>query len=101
VAVQPDDAFNGLEGLKHLDTAIVPGIYDARGHDETHRVSTEAAHEMVLRLSRSEGLFVGVSAGAVAVAALEVAHGPSQGVVVAVFPDSGHKYLSEEFWRRA
>ncbi|OGO50166.1 MAG: cysteine synthase, partial [Chloroflexi bacterium RBG_16_64_43] len=101
VAVQPDEAFNGLEGLKHLDTAIVPGIYNARGHDETRRVSTEAAHAMVLRLSRSEGLFVGVSAGAAAVAALEVARDLSQGVVVAVFPDSGHKYLSEEFWRRA
>ena len=101
VAVQPDNAFNGLEGLKHLDTAIVPGIYDARGHDETQRVSTEAAHEMVLRLSRSEGLFVGVSAGAAAVAALEVARGMRQGVVVAVFPDSGHKYVSEDFWRRS
>ncbi|MCX6025068.1 MAG: hypothetical protein NTY23_02205 [Chloroflexi bacterium] len=101
MAVQPDDAFHGLEGLKHLDSVIVPGIFDARGHDETRRVSTEAAHAIVLRLSRCEGLSVGVLAGAAAVAALEVARGLRQSVVVVVLPDLGHKYLSEEFWRRA
>jgi S-sulfo-L-cysteine synthase (O-acetyl-L-serine-dependent) len=101
VAVQPDAAFHGLEGLKHFETAIVPGIYDARGHDETRSVPTETAHAMVLRLSRREGLFVGVSSGAAAAAALEVAHSLTQGAVVAIFPDSGHKYLSEAFWRTA
>jgi cysteine synthase B len=101
VAVQPDAAFHGLEGLKHFATAIVPGIYDARGHDETRLVATEAAHAMVLRLSRQEGLFVGVSSGAAAAAALEVARGLTQGMVVAVFPDAGHKYLSEGFWQKA
>ncbi len=100
VAVQPDAAFHGLEGLKHFETAIVPGIYDAGGHDQTRCVATETAHEMVLRLSRLEGLFVGVSSGAAAAAALEVARGLTQGVVVAIFPDSGHKYLSEAFWRK-
>ena len=101
VAVQPDEALHGLEGLKHLDTAIVPGIYDPRGHDETRRVSTEAAQAMVLRLSREEGLFVGVSAGAAAVAALDVARDIKSGMVVAIFPDAGHKYISEKFWRAA
>jgi len=73
VAVQPDSAFHGLEGLKHLPTAIQPGIYDPGLANRTNEVSTEEAHKMVLRLAREEGLFVGISSGAAAVAALSLA----------------------------
>lgn len=99
VAAQPDAAFHGLEGLKHMDSAIKPGIYDQSLADVTLGVDTEAAQRMVLRLAREEGLFVGISSGAAAVAALEVAQSLAQGVVVAIFPDAGFKYLSERFWK--
>jgi S-sulfo-L-cysteine synthase (O-acetyl-L-serine-dependent) len=95
VAVQPDDGFHGLEGLKHMPTAIKPGIFDINFADRTLEVSTEAAHEMVLRLAREEGLFVGISSGAAAVAALQVASELETGQVVTVFPDAGYKYLSD------
>jgi cysteine synthase B len=98
VAFQPDSPFHGLEGLKHMPTAIVPGIYEAGLADENVVVSTEAAHAMTRRLAREEGLFVGISAGAAAVAALQVAERLTAGVVVTVFPDAGFKYLSERFW---
>ena len=98
VGVQPDAAFHGLEGLKHMPTAIVPSIYDQSIVDEVVEVSTEAAYEMTLRLAREEGLFVGVSSGAAAVAAAQVAEHLEQGSVVTVFPDAGYKYLSEKFW---
>lgn len=98
VAFQPDSPFHGLEGLKHMDTAIVPEIFDPTLADENLAVSTEAAHAMTLRLAREEGLFVGVSAGAAAVAALRIAARLTSGVVVTLFPDSGHKYVSERFW---
>ena len=98
VSVQPDSPFHGLEGLKNLASAIVPGIYDASLVDENMEVSTEGAYAMTLRLAREEGLLVGVSAGAAMVAALEVARQVRQGVVVTIFPDSGDKYLSERFW---
>jgi cysteine synthase B len=96
VAVQPDNAFHGLEGLKHIPSSIRPGIYDPELIDETRPVSTEAAHEMVRRLARQEGLFVGISSGAAAVAALEIASTLDEGVVVSVFPDAGYKYLSDK-----
>ena len=98
LAVQPDDSFHGLEGLKHMKTAIQPGIYDQAFPDRILEVSTEAAYEMTLQLARREGLFVGVSSGAAAVAALQVASELEEGVVVTVFPDAGYKYLSEDFW---
>jgi cysteine synthase B len=96
LAVQPDAAFHGLEGLKHMETAIKPGIYDANFADQTIEVSTEDAHAMVLRLAREEGLFVGISSGAAAVAALQVASELDEGYVVTVFPDAGYKYLSDK-----
>ena len=96
IAFQPDAAFHGLEGLKHMPTAIVPGIYDPAFADETREVRTEDAHAMVLRLAREEGLFVGISSGAAAVAALRVAEELEEGVVVTVFPDAGYKYLSDK-----
>lgn len=98
VAVQPDAAFHGLEGLKHMPTAIQPGIYDPSLPDLTVTVTTEAAHEMTRRLAREEGLFVGISSGAAAVAALKMASQLDAGLVVVIFPDAGYKYLSETFW---
>lgn len=95
IAIQPDDAFHGLEGLKHMKTAIKPGIYDAHLADETVEVSTEDAHVMVRKLAREEGLFVGISSGAAAVAAIQIASELESGTVVTVFPDSGFKYLSD------
>lgn len=98
IAFQPDSAFHGLEGLKHMPTAIRPGIYDQSLPDENLSVSTEEAHEMARRLGRDEGLFVGVSSAAAAVAALRVARSIRSGVVVTLFPDAGYKYVSESFW---
>ena len=95
IAFQPDAAFHGLEGLKHMPSAIEPGIYDPTFADETLEVRTEDAHEMVLRLAREEGLFAGISSGAAAIAALRVAEHLEEGVVVTVFPDAGYKYLSD------
>lgn len=96
VAFQPDAAFHGLEGLKHMSTAIKPGIYDESFAESNLEVQTEAAHEMTLRLARQEGLFVGISSGAAAVAALAVASQIDEGVVVTIFPDAGYKYLSDK-----
>jgi len=96
LAIQPDGPFHGLEGLKNMDTALKPGIYDPALQDRVIRVSTEAAHEMVRRLAREEGLFVGISSGAAAVAAIEIASELESGVVVTVFPDAGYKYLSDK-----
>jgi len=98
VSFQPDSPFHGLEGMKHMPTAIKPGIYDPSFADENLEISTEDAHAMTLRLAREEGLLVGVSSGAALVAALQVANRLSSGVVVTIFPDSGDKYLSERFW---
>jgi S-sulfo-L-cysteine synthase (O-acetyl-L-serine-dependent) len=98
ISFQPDSPFHGLEGMKHMATAIVPGIYDPSLADRDLGIATEDAHEMVRRLAREEGLLVGVSAGAAAVAALQVASELESGVVVTVFPDAGDKYLSERFW---
>jgi len=96
ISFQPDASFHGLEGLKHMPTAIKPGIYDESVADANLEVQTEAAHEMVKRLAREEGLFVGISSGAAAVVALRVASELEEGVVVTVFPDAGYKYLSDK-----
>jgi cysteine synthase B len=96
IAVQPSTPFHGLEGLKHMPTAIQPGIYEPSLPDRTLEVETEAAYQMVRNLARQEGLFVGISSGAAAVAALQVAQELEEGVVVTVFPDAGYKYLSDQ-----
>lgn len=101
IGVQPDAAFHGLEGLKHMPTAIIPGIYEQSLLDRVIEVPTEAAYVMTLRLAREEGLFVGISSGAAAVAALQVAEQLDRGSVVTLFPDAGYKYLSEKFWEAA
>ena len=98
ISAQPDSPFNGLEGWKHMATAIVPGIYDATLADANVTVRTEEAHAMARFLARHEGVLVGVSAAAGVVAALNVARELEEGVVVTVLPDSGYKYLSERFW---
>lgn len=95
VALQPDAPFHALEGLKHIPSAIKPGIFDPSQPDCTLEIGSEAAREMVRRLAREEGLFVGISSGAAAVGALEVAAGLESGVIVTVFPDAGYKYLSD------
>ena len=98
ISMQPDSPFHGLEGMKHLDSAIVPGIYDASVADENLEVETEEAIEMVKTLARREGWFVGISAGANIVAALRVAEQLEEGVVVTILCDSANKYLSDKFW---
>lgn len=96
IAVEPDSPFHGLEGLKHINTSIQPAIYDPDLPDRTVRVSTEEAYKMVRCLASEEGYFVGISAGAAAAAALQVAEQIDRGTVVTVFPDAGFKYLSDE-----
>ena len=98
VAVQPDSPLHGLEGMKHLPTALVPGIYDPTLADREIGVSTEDAYNMVRMLARQEGMYVGVSSGAALVACLELAEQLSSGVIVTVFPDGGSRYVSERFW---
>lgn len=94
IAVEPADELQVIEGLKHMATAIVPGIYDPTLLDRTIYVEADQAFAMVQRLAREEGLFVGFSAAAAVVAALQVARELKEGVVVALLPDSGVKYLS-------
>jgi cysteine synthase B len=102
ISAQPDSALHGLEGLKHMPTAIVPGIFNPKTADYNLEISTELAYEMVQRLVREEGYFVGISSGAAAVAALQVASQLDDGLVVTVFPDAGYKYLSDEkLWKQA
>jgi cysteine synthase B len=99
ISFQPDSPLHGLEGLKHMETAIVPGIYDPRLADEDMRVSTEDAYTMVRRLAREEGLLVGISGGAALAASLKVARTAKNAVIVTIFPDSADKYMSERFWQ--
>jgi cysteine synthase B len=98
VAVEPDSPLHGIEGLKHLPTAIAPGIYDPTVLHRTLRVSTEQAYTTARRLALEEGIFVGISAGAALDAALTVARDLSDGMVVVIFPDSGDRYLSTPLW---
>ena len=85
-----------------MPTSIQPGIFDPRTPDRTLEIRTERAYEMVVCLAREEGYFVGISSGAAAVAALEVASTLESGVVVTVFPDAGYKYLSDEaLWKES
>ena len=103
VSVEPDSPFHGLEGLKHMATAIQPGIFDGRFADRKLSVRTEEAHAMALRLAREEGYLVGISAAAAMVGAMRVAEGLAErelsGTVATLFPDNAYKYLNEAFWR--
>jgi cysteine synthase B len=98
ISFQPSSPFHGLEGLKHMETAIVPGIYDRSLADEDLRIDTERAYAMVRRLAREEGLLAGISSGAAVAAMVDVARRLDRGMVVTVFPDGAEKYLSESFW---
>ena len=99
VSLQPDSTFHGIEGTKHMATAIVPRIYDAALADADLGISTERAYEMVKRLAREEGVLAGISSGGALAGCLEVAKTAARGsVIVTVFPDSGDKYLSEKLW---
>lgn len=98
VGVEPDDAFHGLEGLKHMASSIVPGIYDGARLDRKIGVSTEDAYDTVYRLGREVGLLVGQSSGAALWAALRVARELDTGVIVTLFPDFGDKYLTTNLW---
>lgn len=99
VAVEPDSGLHGIEGLKHMATAIVPGIYDPSVHHRKIPVRTEAAYVTARQLARQEGLLVGQSSGAAMVGAMEVARTLRKGVIVVVFPDAGDRYLSTALWR--
>src|SRR5882762_3056984 len=98
IAVEPAGALHGLEGLKHMESSIVPGIYDPRVHDRKISVYTEDSYEMVCRVAREEGLLLGYSGGAALQGAFEVAQGLKEGVVVTVLPDRGDRYLRSQFW---
>jgi cysteine synthase B len=97
-SIQPDGPLHGVEGLKHMASSIVPGIYDASLADEDLRVSTEEAQEMTRRLAARHGLLAGVSSGAALAGALRVAEHVRDAVIVTIFPDGGARYLSEPFW---
>ena len=98
LAVEPDDAFHGLEGLKHMASSIVPGIYHESELDGKVPAPTEESYEMVYRIGREEGLLVGQSSGAACWAALQVAKTLEHGDIVTIFPDFGDKYLSTNLW---
>lgn len=98
ISFQPDSPLNGLEGLKHLDTALVPAIYDPEVADEDRAVSTDEAEDMVRRIARHEGVLLGPSSGAAVVCALQVAQELRAGVVVTLLPDNASKYLTARFW---
>src|SRR6201995_3542497 len=102
ISMQPDSPFNGLEGLKHMATAIVPKIYDPDLADRNIDMPTERAYAMCKRLARTQGLLVGISSGAAVAAALDVAEAEAranrEAIIVTTLPDSADKYLSDRFW---
>ena len=99
ISMEPDSPIHGLEGLKHLPTSRMPGIYDPALAEEQIEIATEEAQAMARRLAREEGLFVGVSAGANVVAAIALARElPRDSVVVTILCDGGERYMSERFW---
>jgi S-sulfo-L-cysteine synthase (O-acetyl-L-serine-dependent) len=101
ISVQPDSPFHGLEGLKHMATAIVPGIYDPTLADVDATIDTEAAYAMARRIAREEGILLGISGGAALAVAERTARESAPGrdaVLVTILPDSGSRYLSDRFW---
>jgi len=98
IAVEPDDALHGLEGLKHMESSIVPGIYHEEELDAKTPVSTEDAYSMVYRLSQEEGVLVGQSSGAAMYASMKIARKLRSGTIVTIFPDFGDKYLTTNLW---
>lgn len=98
ISFQPDSPMHGLEGMKHLPTARVPGIYDPAVADRAESVATEEAYAMARRLAREEGLFVGISAAAAVVVALRTARTLDRGTIVSILPDGGARYMADRFW---
>jgi cysteine synthase B len=99
ISLQPDSPFHGIEGAKHMESSIIPKIYDASIADAELGIEAEAAYRMARKLARDEGLLIGVSAAAAVVGAVEIAKKADPGsVVVTILPDAGDKYLSEHFW---
>src|SRR5580698_1296542 len=103
ISLQPDSSFHGIEGAKHMPSAIVPKIYDAHLADQNLEISTEDAYAMARKMSRTAGLLVGISAAAAVVGCLKIARalpriGTHEPVIVTILCDSGDKYLSERFW---
>jgi cysteine synthase B len=98
IAAEPEDAFHGLEGLKHMASSIVPGIYHENELDQKIGIPTDDAYTMVYRLGREEGIIVGQSCGAAYLAALMVARTLTEGTLVVIFPDFGDRYLSTNLW---
>ncbi|MCP5099004.1 MAG: pyridoxal-phosphate dependent enzyme, partial [Chloroflexi bacterium] len=98
ISMQPDSPFNGLEGLKHMPTAIKPGFYNESLADKNMPLKTEDAYKMARFLAKEEGLFLGISAAAAVMASVHVARKLQAGQVVTVLPDNGFKYLSDKFW---
>lgn len=97
LAVQPEP-FHGLEGMKHMESAIPVPIYDPKQHDQKITVKTEPAYELARRLAREEGLLVGQSSGAALLGVFELLKKVREGVLVVIFPDGGDKYLSTGVW---
>jgi cysteine synthase B len=98
VSFEPDSPFHGLEGMKHMGSAIVPSIYNPTIADQNRGTATEDAYEMVRRVAREEGILIGISAGAAVATALQVAREVESGVIVTILCDGADKYLSESFW---
>jgi cysteine synthase B len=98
IGVEPDDSFHGLEGLKHMASSIVPGIYHEEELDGKIPVGTDEAYDTVHKLGTTEGLVVGQSAGAALWAALQLARTLQEGTIVTIFPDFGDRYLSTNLW---
>lgn len=100
IAMQPDSPLHGLEGMRHMQSTIIPGIYDSSVAEDTIEVRTEDAEAMVLRLAKEEGLFVGISSGANVVAALNLAKTLKKGsVVVTILCDNGYRYINDRIWK--
>ena len=100
ISFEPDSAFHGLEGMKHMESAIVPSIYDPTIADQNRAARTEDAYEMVKRVAREDGILIGISAGAAVATALEVAREIESGTIVTILCDGADKYLSESFWEQ-
>jgi len=98
IGVEPDSPFHGLEGLKHIESSIIPGILDNSVHDRIIHVDTEDAYNMVRQLARMEGVLVGMSSGAALWASLQIASEVDDANIVTVFPDGGSNYFSTRLW---
>jgi cysteine synthase B len=98
ISFEPDSPFHGLEGMKHMESAIVPSIYDPTIADENRRTATEDAYDMVKRVAREEGFLIGISAGAAIATSLQMAREIESGTIVTILCDGADKYLSEQFW---